>query len=127
MPINWTIDLQAGDKSYSQAVVVGGEVLITTDSTDVNTNGLTGYGASPTNTGNLYSRSLVDGSGSTLIQIRGGAGGVATLGAPTPGTTDVFALSKDKVDHKTVTTTAGESLGSPNVGKVTRLLWLRTL
>ncbi len=85
------------------------------------------YGASPTDTGSLYSRSLADGSGSTLIALRGGAGSIATTTAVAPGTTDVYALSKDKAEHVTVTTTSGESLGSPNTGKVTRMLWLRTL
>ncbi len=126
-PLAWTVDLQTGDKSFAQATVVGGEVLITTDSTDVNANGLSGYGSSPTDTGHLYSRSVTDGSGTTVLDMRGGAGSIATLGVPAAGTTDVYGLSKDKADHVTVTTTAGESLGSPNTPKVTRMLWLRTL
>jgi hypothetical protein len=122
--VPWTKAFDAGDKAFAQAIVVGGDVFITTDSLDINDNSLTGYGAGAADTGKVYHLNTSNGSDvQTAVVVRGGAGSVNTNG------TDVYSVSKDKA-QKLATgaqSTTGESPGSIAQAKITRLLWLRTL
>jgi len=123
--VPWTYDLVAGDKSFSQAVIVGGEVFFTADSTDINANGVGGYGSDGADTGRVYRMNVADGSAATTVVVRGGASSIQTDDGNT-----VYNSSKDKAQQLSINatdSTAGESVGSPDTGRVTRLLWLRTL
>ena len=122
--VPWTKDLDSGDKSFAQAIVVGGEVFVTTDSIDINDNSVTGYGANAADTGKVYHLNVGTGADvQTAVVVRGGAGSINTNG------TDVFSVSKDKAQKLATgaTSTTGESPGSIAQAKITRLLWLRTL
>jgi len=127
--VKWTLTLDGGDKSYSQATVVGGEVFITTDSLDANA---LDYGTAAGDSGRVYKVDLAGtgpltsaSAGVTTVVVAGGAGSVATSGA------NVFNVSKDRAERLGVSMntdgTAGVSVSTANVARVTRRLWLRTL
>ena len=116
----WTYALGTGDRSFSQAIVVGGTVFITTDSTDVNSST---YGAGATDTGTVYALNVGTGALDTTVVVRGGAGSVNTNAAGT----EVYNLTKDKAQKFVATATTGEAPPAASATKITRLLWLRTL
>ncbi len=116
----WTYPLDSGDKSFSQAIVVGGTVFLTTDSTDVNSST---YGAGATDTGKVYALNVGTGVLDTTVVVRGGAGSVNTNTAGT----EVYSLTKDAAVKFNATATTGESPPMASTTKITRLLWLRTL
>jgi hypothetical protein len=116
--VPFTVTFGAGESAFSQAQVIGGELYITTDTTDINS--LT-YGTGSTDTGHAYKVDLGT-YASTSVVIRGGASSVAGSGV------EVIAASSNRaVKLANVTNTLGED-ASPNAGaKVARKLWLRTL
>ncbi len=125
--VKWTLALDAGDKAYSQAVVSGGEVYITTDSLDANS---LAYGSLTGDSGKVYKVSLAETTALTAADVvtyvvAGGAGSVATSGS------GVFNVSKNSAEKLGVTMdtdgTLGVAVGSQSVAKVTRKMWLRTL
>ncbi len=116
----WTYPLGSGDRSFSQAIVVGGTVFITTDSADVNSST---YGAAGADTGKVYALNVGTGALDTTVVVRGGAGSVNTNTAGT----EVYNLSKDKAEKFVATATVGEAPPAASTTKITRLLWLRTL
>ncbi|MCX5744589.1 MAG: hypothetical protein NT062_19025 [Proteobacteria bacterium] len=118
----WKINLGSGEKGFGQAIVVGDQVFITTDTDDVNTNGALGYGVANADTGHVYQVGLSNGAVASNTTVRGGAGSIQTSGST------VYSISKDKAQRLSVKTNGGgESPASVSSAKVARLLWLRTL
>ncbi len=105
------------EKGYSQALIVGGQVFFTTDSTDVNS---TGYGTGGS-TGHVYSMDLTTGATSPTIVVAGGAGSLANDGK------SLYSGSSSMVQlATTATSTTGPGVDSITLPKVSRTLWLRT-
>jgi hypothetical protein len=105
------------EKGYAQAVVVGNEVFVTTDSSDVNssTYGTTG------GTGHYYKYSIGTASTTTAVLATGGASSVAN-----DGTTVYAGSNTEQQNIGTATSTTGNSVDSLTAPKVARSLWLRT-
>jgi len=118
--VPWTFPLTNGDKSFSQAVVIGGEVFITADSQDVNS---TTYGTTPGNTGTVYQVSLANPSSSTTYVVAGGASSIAAT------TSTVYMGSKTTMQalSGSAPVNTGDAVNSATNSDVTRRLWLRTL
>ncbi|MDB4960821.1 MAG: hypothetical protein JWP01_820 [Myxococcales bacterium] len=126
--LKFKLSLGAGDKSYSQATVVGGQVFITTDSLDPNA---TGYGGAAGDTGKVLkvnlnqTGALTSSSDATVVVVTGGASSIATSG------TSVFNVSKNSAEQlgtsMNASTSGGTSVSSTSVARVSRKLWLRTL
>lgn len=123
--VKWTFGLDAGYKSFGQAVVSGGEVFITADSED--TNSLT-YGNAVADTGKVYKVSLGSSGTATAtstVIVAGGAGSVAMSGN---GVYNVSKNGAEKLGSSMNTDgTPGVSLNTGGSPKVSRKLWLRTL
>lgn len=115
--VPWTFDLGPNEKSFSQAVVIGGQVFVTTDSTDVNA---LGYGTTNTDTGLVHRMDIVDGGNASSVVVRGGAGGLAFSGA------ELFSASSNRAQRLTTdaTGTIGEKVNEYGP-KLTRVLWLK--
>lgn len=113
-------DLGAGERAFSQAVVIGDQLFVTTDSEDVNQEG---FGTGGSDSGRLHRLDIPSGGNASSIVIAGGAGSVTSYG------TELFASSKDKAVHVTTDarTTANASTNAAATPKVTRKLWLRSL
>ena len=105
----------ATDKSYAQALVVGNQLFVTSDSSDVN---LSSYGTSG-NSGHLTTVDLATSTGTVvaLSGLTGGAGSVVNNG------TSIYT-SKSVA---TATTSTGTSVDLTSLPKVVRALWLRTM
>lgn len=118
--VPWTYTLAGGDKSFSQAVVIGGEVFITADSEDVNS--LT-YGTTAGNTGTVYKVNLGNSATASTYVVTGGAGSIAsTSSAVYMGSKTAMEALSDAPPANT-----GDTVNSVADGDVTRRLWLRTL
>ena len=112
------ISLGANEKSYAQAVVVGTQIFVTTDSTDVNSSG---YGSS-SGTGHLYSYDFNTSSqGTTVVLATGGAS------SATADSTNVYVGSNSMQQLAGAANTAtGNSVDSTSAQTMSRTLWLRT-
>ena len=121
--VPWRVTLGAGEKGFGQAIVVGDQILISTDTSDVNDSSLTGYGTGNTNTGHVYQVNVTNGKLLAMVATRGGAGSIQTIGSV------VYSVSKDKAERLAISVnpTTGESPSSVTAGKVRRLLWLRSM
>ena len=108
----------AGERSYAQALIVGDQLLLTTDTADVNS---AAYGTSGSNTGNVY-RMTLGSTAATSVVVAGGASSVASSG------NQLFA-SSGEASSKLADASggAGVAVNTDNTPKVTRRLWLRTL
>jgi hypothetical protein len=105
----------ASDKSYAQALVVGNQLFVTSDSSDVN---LSTYGTSA-NTGHLTTVNLAT-SAATVVAlsgVTGGAGSVANNGTSIYTSTSVATASG----------ATGTSVDLSSLPKVVRNLWMRTM
>lgn len=116
--LTWVFDLGANERAFAQPAIIGGQLLLTSDATDVNQSGF-GDAAS----GKLYRLDVTTGNAVTAaIAIGGGAGGVAGFGtqlyAASGKSAQEIGAGADPDGGETVTTTAP--------AKVTRRLWLRT-
>ena len=109
-------DLGAGEKAFAQVLVVGGELFLATDSTDVN---LAAYGTGG-DTGRVLRYDLAT-SGATTIVVRGGAASLANAGA------QLYGSSSDRQQQLAISAvaTTGESVDGAVVSKLARRLWLR--
>jgi type IV pilus assembly protein PilY1 len=109
--------LTTGDKGFSQALVVGTQLFLTTDSADVNQSG---YGTSA-NTGHVMTFDLTGGSPTTVVVNSGGAS------LASAGTTLYSSSSNGQQRLATAaTTTAGTSVVVTAVARIVRQLWLRS-
>ncbi|MFN0248199.1 MAG: hypothetical protein ACKV2T_15010 [Kofleriaceae bacterium] len=117
--LRFVYDLTAGQLGYSQAQVIGDQIFLTTDSTDVNA---TSYGTGG-DTGRLHRIDLA-GANPSVVAIMGGAASVGR------SNTTVYAASGDKAQQVSLSAASADPTEGINGGaqsKVTRRLWLRTL
>ncbi len=115
----FAIDLGIGQRAFSQAVIVGGELFIVTASEDIN---VVGYGPSA---GRLTRYSLSDGSQlGAAVELQGGAGGLDV--DPQAGT--VHTASGSLAERQTPTGLDPSGTGAELVFQrsVRRALWLRS-
>lgn len=117
LAINTT--LSPGDKGFSQALVVGNQLFVTADSTDVN---LAAYG-SVGNTGHVMSVNLVGTPSVATVAISAGASSLVNL------TTALYNSSstQQQLLAASATGTTGPSVDSTATPRLTRMLWLSTL
>lgn len=111
-------DLSAGEKAFGQVLVVGQEVFVTTDTTDVN---LATYGTGG-NTGHAFAFDLTTSTASTAVVVRGGAASLANAG------TTLYSSSSDQQQELPTAAagTTGATVDGGVVPKLERKLWLRT-
>jgi hypothetical protein len=118
-----SLDATAGsDRGFAQALIVGTQIFVTTDTVDVNDNtDLSGYGLGSAS-GNTYTFDI-NGAASPGVVVAGGSSplvnsGTKVYGAAGAGmqqlTTSAVSTVGDKVDFT-----------SSSAAKVTRVLWLR--
>ena len=121
--VPFTITFGSGESGYSQVVVVGNELFITTDSTDVNS---TSYGSSTANTGHVYNYTFGGSSpsqGSTVVV----ASGASSVAADTSTNTVYSSSSASQQQVNTpVTAAGGTSVNDQFTTQASRQLWLRT-
>ncbi len=125
--ILFKIPLGAGEKSYAEVTIVGTQVFITTDTSQVNA---ASYGTSATPTGNMYAFNIGSisnpNSGNPVVavtgtQIQSGAGSIANNG------TTLYA-SNGSTNQQIGTgalTTVGPTVTAVITNNVKRQLWLR--
>ena len=117
--LKFVYNLGAGQLSYSQAQIIGDQIFLTTDSTDVNA---TSYGTGG-DTGKLHRMDLT-GASATVVSIMGGAASVGR------SNTTTYAASGEKAQQLSLSATSATPVEGVNGGgqsKVSRRLWLRTL
>ncbi len=104
------------EAGFSQAQIVGGELFVTTDSTDVNASG---YGTAGS-TGHVYRAPLS--SVTTVVAVQGGAAALAA------GGTALFAASSSQQERlgTDAASTVGNKVDSQGAPRISRMLWLRT-
>jgi hypothetical protein len=107
----------ASDKSYSQALVVGNQLFVTSDTSDVN---LSTYGTTATNTGHLTTVNLSTASTGTVVSLTGATGGAASV---VNNGTSIYTSGS----VATATSATGTSVDLTSLPKVVRNLWLRTM
>lgn len=108
--------ITAGEKTYGQVLVVGNDVFVTTDTSDVNAST---YGTTKTATGAAYKFSVTSGQGFSLGQLQGGASALVSEA------TSLFGAASDKELKLAVSaTTGGTKVDYEGNKKATRLVWL---
>lgn len=110
-------DLGSGERGFAQVLVIGTELFVTTDNTDINSSSF-GTGG---DTGHVLNYDLAEATSSTVV-VRGGAGSLAHDG------TTLFSSSSDHQQQlsSNAQSTTGTSVDSQLVAKLGRMLWLRT-
>jgi hypothetical protein len=109
----------SGERGFSQATIVGTQLFVTTDSTDVNA---TGYGAPGGNTGHVYSYNTATSTQGTTVVVASGATSVANDG------TNLYTSSgaqQQQVSSGAASTT-GPKADNQSTFQMLRRLWLRT-
>jgi hypothetical protein len=118
--IKFKIDLGPNQKGYSQALIVGSQVMFTTDTSDVNSADYGTSGASATSTGTFYAFNLAGAATGSPVVLAGGASGLASAG------TSVFAGGATAtLKAATTNGSAGTSIDTVTT-RVSRNLWMRT-
>jgi hypothetical protein len=110
-------DLGSNERGFAQVLVVGTELFVTTDNSDINSSGFGTAG----NTGHVLRYDL-DAGTSTTVVVRGGAGSLANAG------TSLYSSSSDRQQQLATDagSTVGTSVDTQTVAKLSRMLWLRT-
>ncbi len=117
--LRFVYNLGPGQLGYSQAQVIGDQIFLTTDTTDVNA---TSYGTGG-DSGHLHRIDLAGGN-ATVIAIMGGAASVGR------SNTTTYAASGEKAQQLSLSATSATASEGVNGGaqsRVSRRLWLRTL
>jgi hypothetical protein len=117
--LKWVFNLDAGDRSFSQAQVINGQLFIVGDNTDVNSEG---FGGTP-DSGELYRLNTDTGAEATAsVVLSGGGGAVASSGSTiyAAGGTQAQQIVGDA-------TGTGVVVNNTTPATVARKLWLRTL
>lgn len=118
-PLSFNQTITAGDKGFSQALVVGNNIFVTSDSADVSS---ATYG-SGSQSGHLMT--LNTSTGGVVVTTSGsGAGSLASNGSP--ATLYGSAGTQQSVITTGVVTTGGGTVDTAQTPKITRNLWLRT-
>ena len=98
MPINQALSgAAANDKSYAQALVVGNQLFITSDSSDVN---LSTYGTSGATTGHLTTVDITGGTATTVVSMTPVANGAGSVVNDTSSNTKSSARIKLADDER---------------------------
>jgi len=107
-----------GTKGFGQALVVGTQLFVTSDSADVDASS---YGGTTADTGSMMTVDLATSSATTVV-VHSGAGSLASSG------TTLYSSSSNRQQQLTAAAagTAGPSVDVTAQPKVTRNLWLRT-
>jgi hypothetical protein len=109
--------LSAGHKAFSQALVVGSQVFVATDSSDVN---LSAFGTT-SSTGQAMVVNLGQTASSTIIAVNAGAGSLVN------SSTTIYNSSSTQQERLEVAaSTTGTSVDSASIPRLTRMLWLPT-
>jgi hypothetical protein len=113
-----------GERAVGQLLVVGNQIFLTTDTTNINSSS---YGKTGATTGHAYSFTIgsstaVTAVGSNSGVIQGGASGLINDG------TSIYGGAADRQQRlgSTATSTAGTSVDYTNNKKPSRLAWLRS-
>ena len=120
-PLGVNIALTSGDKSFSQVLVVGTELFLTSDSSDIN---LATYGTSTAQTGHLMKVDLTGAgtSGTTTVITSG-----ATSLAYNASGNNLYSSSRNRQERlSTTATTTGEKVDLESIPMISRHLWLRS-
>ena len=112
-------DLAPGERGFAQPTVLGDQLFVTSDTTDVNS---AAFGLA-TDTGHLYKMDLSNGGNFATTIINGGAGSIAHSG------TTLYAASGSQIEEvgfaaNTATTNQTSSYGT---AAVARKMWLTSL
>lgn len=115
-PLALSTTLSAGHKAFSQALVVGSQLFLTTDSSDVN---LQAFGTS-SSTGSAMVVNLSGTATATVVAIHAGASSLVN------SRTAIFNSSSTQQEMLQVaaTSTAGTSVDGASIPRLTRMLWL---
>ena len=113
------ITLGANERSFAEVTVVGTQLFVTTDTTDVNASG---YGTSGSATGNVHTYDLASGHAGTTLVVASGASAVANNG------TTLYSSSGQTQQQLTTgaNTTVGSKVDSQDIIHTINKLWLRT-
>ncbi|MDB4959002.1 MAG: Type fimbrial biosis protein PilY1 [Myxococcales bacterium] len=116
--VPFKIDFGAGEKGSSQALIVGNELFLTTDTADINA---IGYGTSGA-TGHMYRFNLSTNAAGATVVLAGGATSVAN------SATTLYAGASDKTQQlgTGASSTTGTSVDPIQGSKMYRKLWVRT-
>jgi type IV pilus assembly protein PilY1 len=120
MPINQALSGAAvNDKSYAQALVVGNQLFVTSDSSDVN---LSTYGTSGATTGHLTTVALSGASSTTVVAMTPVANGAGSVVNDTAGTGVYGAYQLATTNGST-----GSRVDLTIPASLRRNAWVRTL
>jgi hypothetical protein len=110
-------DLGVGERGFSQVLVVGSELFVTTDNSDINASGF----GNAADTGRVTTYDLTTATSTTVV-VRGGASSLAADG------TTLYSSGADRQQRLSTDalSTVGPTVDSFVKTKLTRLLWLRT-
>jgi len=110
-------DLGSNQDAFAQLVVIGAQLFLTTDTSDVNA---TGFGTSGA-TGHLVTYSLLTASATTVV-IRGGSSSIASSGAT------LYSSSSDQQQElaNDAESTSGTTVDTESAAKLERKLWLKS-
>jgi hypothetical protein len=121
-PIGINATLTSGDKGFSQALVVGTQLFLTTDSSDINA---AGYGTSTAQTGNLMTFDITAGGTPTTTVITTGATSLAYNAV----SNNLYSSSSNRQEQLAATPSnqdGGEKVDLESAPQATRNLWLRS-
>jgi hypothetical protein len=104
------------EKGYAQALVVGDQIFVTTDTADVNSST---YGTGGTSTGKLYTLSFNGSATATTTIVAGASSAVRS-------TTGTYVGGGQKTQYATTATAGGTRVDPEATPKVSRKLWVRT-
>jgi type IV pilus assembly protein PilY1 len=110
--------LTSGDDGFSQALVVGNQVFVTTDSSDVN---LSAYGTA-SSTGHVMAVNLTGTASTTTVAVSAGASSLVNSGT----TLYNSSSTQQQLVSMSATSTTGTSVDSVATPKLARMLWLPT-
>jgi hypothetical protein len=108
--------LTAGDRGFSQVLVVGSKLLVTTDSTDIN---LSTFGGA-TNTGHVTDVDLKGVAATSVVVVNSGASSLVNQG------TTLYSSAGTQQQQLTTSSTTGVAVDMATIPKFVRNLWLRT-
>jgi hypothetical protein len=115
--VPFVLSLGSGERGFAQATVVGTQLFVTSESSDINDSAYGTAGA----TGHVYSVDLTSGTAGTTLAIASGAGSIANLG------TTLYASSGAGQQQlgATASSTTGPSVASQSIAKMVRQFWMR--
>jgi hypothetical protein len=114
--------LNSGDLGYSQATIVGGQLFVTADSTDVNASG---YGTTGASTGHVYSTPLSS-TATVIATTAGGASGLASNGTGASGMLYAASANQQTTIASAMNGSSGTGVDTFTTSHLLRMLWLRT-